>query len=189
VIRNNILGNLEEPSNSNRAEKLLFAGTLDYRKGIDTLLRALPSLIKTEDVHLHVAGSGPMKKDAEQFVKKKNLDNYVTFHGYVNKIKLLMRKVDLVVIPSRFDSFPNVALEAMSVGTPFVVSDLPDVRSAFGEAAQYVESNEPSSITKKIVSLQNTDKYRELKQQSLNNRMKFKFNWIDEFEKEIAKIK
>jgi glycosyltransferase involved in cell wall biosynthesis len=189
VIRNNILGDLEEPSDSIRAEKLLFAGTLDYRKGIDTLLRALPSLVETENVHLHVAGRGPMKKDAERFVRKKSLGNHVTFHGYVTEIKSLMRKVDLVVIPSRFDSFPNVALEAMSVGTPFIVSDLPDVRSAFGRATQYVKANDCNSLARKLISLQNEDKYLKLKEKYIEQRKKFKFDWINKFEKEIEKVK
>jgi glycosyltransferase involved in cell wall biosynthesis len=100
-----------------------------------------------------------------------------------------MRKVDLVVIPSRFDSFPNVALEAMSVGTPFIVSDLPDVRSAFGRATQYVKSNDCNSLGRKLISLQNKDKYLKLKEKSIEQRKKFKFDWINKFEKEIEKVK
>ncbi|MCS4150734.1 glycosyltransferase involved in cell wall biosynthesis [Salinibacter ruber] len=188
VIRNNIIGDLKQPKESTRAEQLLFAGTLNYRKGIDTLLRALPPLIASENIHLHVAGDGPMRNDAERFVEKNGLRECVTFHGYVDEIQVLMRRTDLVVVPSRFDSFPNVALEAMRVGTPFIASDIMDVRSAFGPATQYVPVNDPESLAEKLASLQRPDQYSELRDQCMSHRTEFDFDWVGEFESEMTKL-
>ena len=189
VIRNNIRGKLEEGTESRRARRLLFAGTLKYRKGLDTLLQAL-SLItaSTEAIHLHVAGKGPMEEKAMSYVEENGLCDHVTFHGYVEDVKALMRKADLVVIPSRFDSFPNVGLEAMGVGTPFIVSDLTDVRSAFGSVTQYVRPGDPERLARKLASLQKPDQYRRLREQCISHRSSFDFDWVGEFESEIRRM-
>jgi glycosyltransferase involved in cell wall biosynthesis len=188
VVKNNILGDIEQPTESDRAENILFVGTLNHRKGIDTLLRAVSYLGPSTEIHLDVAGKGPMKDDAERFVEKNALGHHVTFHGYVHNIRAMMRRADLVVIPSRFDSFPNVGLEAMGVGTPFIVSDLADVRSAFGCVTQYIPPGNPERLAEKIASLQDPDQYRELREQCMSHRSGFDFDWVGAFESEIRRL-
>jgi glycosyltransferase involved in cell wall biosynthesis len=185
VVRNNIRDSLEEGTDSTRAHSLLFVGTLSYRKGIDTLLQALSLLSNSTNVHLHVAGEGPMKDKALSYTEEKGLRDRVTFHGYIQDVKKMMRKTDLVVIPSRFDSFPNVGLEAMGVGTPFITSDTEDLRSAFEESTQYVPPGDPDKLAAKIDSLQRPGPYRTLRDQCLTHRKKFCFDWIEQFENEV----
>lgn len=189
VIRNNIRGSLEKGTDSRRARRLLFVGTLNYRKGLDTLLQALPLIIASaESVHLDVAGKGPMKETAMSYVEENNLRDHVTFHGYVEDVKALMREADLLVIPSRFDSFPNVGLEAMELGTPFITSDLEDLRSAFGNAAQYVPPDDPEQLAATIGTLQQPGRYRSLREQCLLHRKKYSFDWVERFESEIERM-
>ena len=185
VIRNNTVRSLEEGTDSRGAKNLLFVGTINYRKGIDCLLKAFGHMEPSEDVHLHIAGTGPMKEWAESYVAENELQSSVTFHGHVENVRQMMRRSDLVVIPSRFDSFPNVGLEAMEVGTPFIISDLPDVRAAFGRAAEYVPPDNPPQLAEKLSALQQLERYRSLRNRCLAHRSDFDFDWIGEFETEL----
>ena len=185
VIRNNIIGTLAEGTGSQRAKNFLFVGTINYRKGIDCLMKAFAHSEPLEDVHLHIAGTGPMKEWAESYVAENELQSSVTFHGYVENVRQMMRRSDLVVIPSRFDSFPNVGLEAMEVGTPFIVSDLPDVRAAFGRAAEYVPPDNPPQLAEKLSALHQPECYRSLRDRCLAHRSDLEFDWVDEFESEL----
>lgn len=188
VIRNNIQGALEEGKEATRAHRLLFVGTLNYRKGLDTLLKALPFLVSSTEVHLHVAGEGPLKEKAIVYIEENGLRDHVTFHGYVQNVKEAMREADLVVIPSRFDSFPNVGLEAMGVGTPFITTDLEDLRSAFGKTTQYVPPDDPEQLAAKIGALQQPERYRALRKQCLMHRKDYSFDWVGRFENEVKRM-
>lgn len=188
VIRNNIRGSLEEVNASQRAQDLLFVGTLNYRKGVDCLLKAFYQLASSEDVRLHVAGAGPMRDSAESYVREHNIDPLVTFHGNVDDARDLMRQSDLVVIPSRFDSFPNVGLEAMATGTPFIVSDLADLRAAFGRATEYVPPASPDHLAEKLRLLQRPENYQRLHDRCMQHRTQFDFDWVGAFEDEIRQM-
>lgn len=188
VIRNNIRGALEEGTESTRAHELLFVGTLSYRKGIDTLLQALSFLATSTNVHLHVAGEGPMRENALSYVEESGLRDCVSFHGYVQNVKERMRQADLVVIPSRFDSFPNVGLEAMQVGTPFITTEIEDLQSAFGQSTQYVRPGDPEQLAAKVDTLQQPESYRTLREKCLTHRKRFRFDWIERFENEIRSM-
>ena len=126
-----------------------------------------------------------MKEWAESYVAENELQSSVTFHGYVQNVRQMMHRSDLVVIPSRFDSFPNVGLEAMEVGTPFIISDLPDVRAAFGRAAEYVPPDNPPQLAEKLSALQQLECYRSLRDRCLAHRSDLDFDWVNEFESEL----
>jgi len=188
VIKNNIMENIEEGVTSRYAQRILFVGTINYRKGIDCLLEGFRYLEPSKDVHLHIVGAGPMIEWAESYVDEHDLRSKVTLHGYVENIRQMMRSSDLVVIPSRFDSFPNVGLEAMEVGTPFIISDLPEIRSAFGQATEYIPPNDPERLTEKLSALQRPERYRELQKRCLTYRSNFDFDWVGEFESELKAL-
>ena len=82
VIRNNIIGTLEEGTGSQRAKNFLFVGTINYRKGIDCLLKAFAHSESLEDVHLHIAGTGPMQGWAESYVAENELQSSHYFSDF-----------------------------------------------------------------------------------------------------------
>lgn len=97
----------------------LFAGDIRTpRKNLDTTLRALRDL---PGLHLVVAGKlegSPYPRMAEEL----GLTKRVHFIGLTRQLPLLMRSVDLFVIPSRYETFGMVAVEAMISGLPVVLS-------------------------------------------------------------------
>lgn len=99
--------------------QFLFIGHEYRRKGLDRLLYAL-ALLK-EDFHLQVVGKDRNEKYYQQLVRKLGLTHQVTFYGAQKKTLPFYQQADCVVIPSLYDPFANVTVEALAMGN-FVVT-------------------------------------------------------------------
>ena len=107
---------------------LLYVGRLHIKnKGLDTLLYAMKDL----DAKLLLAGRGKDEDCLKQIIKKLGIDNVALagFVGETEKIHLL-RNTQALVLPSRFEGWGIVVLEAAACGKPVIVSDIPELRYA-----------------------------------------------------------
>lgn len=114
---------------------ILYVGRFDSRKGIETLLRAF-ALLKQQDIKnlklVIVGGSSPHMPDGEEririegIVAELGLDSDVLFAGQIGHdlLPLYYTAADVCVIPSHYEPFGLVAIEAMACGTPVVASDV-----------------------------------------------------------------
>jgi glycogen(starch) synthase len=113
-------------------EKLvLLVGRLVYEKGFQLALEALPGLIeRLGDVRFLVAGSGTAEAELKQQAHDLGLDEHGTFLGWIGDDVLhsLYRIADLTVVPSIYEPFGLVALEAMASGCPCLVADTGGLR-------------------------------------------------------------
>lgn len=100
---------------------MLFVGRFDRPKGIDILLEAMDKCSR-KDLHLYVIGDNVVSDGMG--IEKKNTDK-VTFLGWVNHddVGAYYMASDIVVMPSRWEAFGLVAIEAMKYGKPVIVSD------------------------------------------------------------------
>ncbi|BBH63729.1 glycogen synthase [Actinoplanes sp. OR16] len=97
-----------------------FAGRLVYEKGVQNLLAAVPLLRERfPSLRVVVAGDGPYRKDLEE-----NAPPGVTFAGFLggHELTALMGASDCYVVPSIYEPFGMVALEAAAAGTPVAVA-------------------------------------------------------------------
>jgi glycosyltransferase involved in cell wall biosynthesis len=106
---------------------ILTVGRLDPAKGTSYLLEAL-SLLKTirKDFFLNIIGDGSIRKELEQKAKSLELDDFVQFHGIKLKSQVagFMSKCDFFVLPSLFETFGCVIIEAMACGKPVVATNI-----------------------------------------------------------------
>ena len=114
---------------------LLSVGRLDPRKGIETVLDALPGIREAvgRPVQYIVAGNGPRRRSLEQRARRISVP--VRFLGAVDRSTLpdLYRSAHLVVAPAlRGESFGVVLLESLASARPVVASDLPGYRDVLG---------------------------------------------------------
>ncbi len=100
--------------------QFLFLGHNYRRKGLDKLLLGL-SLLKEKEWHLSVVGKEKNIEDFVKLAKKLALEKKVTFFGQKPNIKFFYQIADCLVIPSFYDPFANVTVEALAMGL-FVVS-------------------------------------------------------------------
>src|SRR3954453_18455943 len=113
-------------------EKLvLLVGRLVYEKGFQLALDALPGVIRrVGGVRFLVAGSGPHEEELKQQAARLKLGEHGTFMGWIGDDVLhsLYAIADLCVIPSLYEPFSIVALEAMASGCPCIVADTGGLR-------------------------------------------------------------
>ncbi len=113
-------------------EKLvLLVGRLVYEKGFQLALDALPGVIeRVGDVRFLVAGSGTHEAELKAQAERLGLGEHGTFVGWIGDDVLhsLYRIADLCVIPSIYEPFGLVALEAMASGCPCIVADTGGLR-------------------------------------------------------------
>jgi glycogen synthase len=110
---------------------VLLVGRLVYEKGFQLALDALPGIIKRlGDVRFLVAGSGTHEAQLKAQAHKLGLDEHGTFLGWIGDDVLhsLYRIADLTVVPSIYEPFGLVALEAMASGCPCIVADTGGLR-------------------------------------------------------------
>lgn len=103
---------------------ILYAGRLNKLKGIDYLIKAY-SEIETS-YRLVIIGSGPDEHRLKKFVEMHGMGDIVDFVPWVNSDKLreYLSKCSVFVLPSLFETFGIVLLEAMASGKPVIASDI-----------------------------------------------------------------
>jgi glycogen(starch) synthase len=110
---------------------VLLVGRLVYEKGFQLALEALPGLIeRVGNVRFIVAGSGTAEQELREQATRLGLDDHGAFVGWIGDDVLhsLYRIADLTVVPSIYEPFGLVALEAMASGCPCLVADTGGLR-------------------------------------------------------------
>ena len=92
-------------------------------KGVELVISAMLDL--PDNYQLSVAGDGPLLSELQHLVKANNLEDRVTFLGWIDKThKLkLYSQADIFCLPSSYDSFGMVFIEAMALNTPVIAYD------------------------------------------------------------------
>ncbi|WP_438863378.1 glycosyltransferase family 4 protein [Neptunicella sp.] len=100
---------------------LLSVGNLIELKGHHLIIEALTQL---PNIHLCIAGHGPLENSLKKQVKELNLDNRVTFLGLLNQQQLrdYYAASDALVLASSREGWANVLLESMACGTPVIAT-------------------------------------------------------------------
>ena len=162
--------------------KLITAvGRLTSQKGFDDLIRAYPEIrMQVPKSRLLVVGDGYMRGELESLAEAERVRGYTTFAGFVSDSDLVdaIKSSDMVAVPSRFEPFGIIALEAMAGGSPVVVSRVGGLAEIVEDGVDGLEvpTNDPSSLAKAAI--------RVLSDEELSSRLAAKakekvkaFNW------------
>lgn len=153
---------------------LLHVGRLEKYKGVQYVIRAMSEL---PNYHFLVAGSGPYLDTLKRIAREEDVEDRVTFLGYVDQENLpkLYAGAEAYVTMSEFEAYGVTVAEALAAGIPCVVNDSTALRDwakqdgvigvsdrskmSIKHAVEYIERNEVSTtettswfeITKKLL--------------------------------------
>jgi glycosyltransferase involved in cell wall biosynthesis len=124
-IRNDDLGSFRSKFALPDERIVLFVGRLVYEKGVHVLVNAISRVLQHVNAKFIVVGNGYMKEQLSGLIKGLGLSQKVLFTGFVDDetLRKLQACADVSVVPSLFEPFGIVAIEAMAAGSPVVVSD------------------------------------------------------------------
>lgn len=148
---------------------ILFVGRIEPLKGVDTLLRAMSILQERhpaaiENTCLAIVGGDPWRDDLDtemarlqQLRTDLGIHNLVTFLGAKDQdvLPYYYAAAEMVVMPSHYESFGMVALEAMAMGTPVIASEVGGLAHLVqpGVNGFHVPSRDPEALADRILAL------------------------------------
>ena len=163
-------------------EKLvLFVGRLVYEKGAHVLINAIPKIIAGINAKFVIVGSGYMRDQLLNIVKSMGLEHKVLFAGFVDDETLLRLQscADVSVVPSLFEPFGIVALEAMAAKSAVVVSDTGGLAEIVDHDVTGVKvyPNNPESLAWGVTKVLTNKTYRNMLRQNAYKEIREKYDW------------
>ncbi|MFA4817397.1 MAG: glycosyltransferase family 1 protein [Parcubacteria group bacterium] len=140
-------------------EYILYLGTLQPRKNIPVLLEAFAKIKLGIGAKLVIAGGRGHNFDPriDTAVCKFNLRNDVFFPGYIDEKDkaALLKGARIFCFPSLYEGFGIPILEAMTVGTPVIASDIPPHREIANKSVSFFDPKSSEDLAAKIQQLFN----------------------------------
>lgn len=103
--------------------RIVAVGRLAHQKGFDVLLRALARVRKAHDWQVVIVGDGEERERLQRLAAELGVSESVTWMGARRNPIPFYEAAEIVVVPSRYEGFPNVLLEAMALGRATIASD------------------------------------------------------------------
>jgi glycogen(starch) synthase len=160
---------------------VLFVGRLVYEKGVHVLINSVPKILSKANAKFIIVGSGYMKEQLLNIVRSMGLEHKVLFEGFMDEATLLrlQRCADVSVVPSLFEPFGIVALEAMAAKSPVVASDTGGLSEIIEHDVTGVKvyPNNPDSLAWGITKILLDDNYARNLRDNAYRRVLERYDW------------
>ncbi len=162
---------------------IVLVGRLVYEKGFQLALDAMPRVIRRAGrVRFLVAGSGTHEAELKRHARRLGLMGHGTFEGWIGDDVLhsLYRIADLCVVPSIYEPFGLVALEAMASGCPCIVADTGGLREVVPneDVGLRFRSRDPRSLAEMMERVLTDDALRDRLVAEASEHV-LRFDWAD----------
>ena len=140
-----------------KVNDLIFVGSFDERKNPMLLLEAF-KIIYGKKSKMIMIGGGPLRSKIEEFIEKNKLKNYIKIYPPLNKLSVLklINKSKILALPSFFETFGIVVIEAYSLGVPVVMTDSLGVRDLYNlKSSILIKKKDPKNFAKGLNKLLN----------------------------------
>lgn len=160
---------------------VLYVGRLVYEKGAHVLINAIPKVLDRINAKFIIVGNGYMKDQLADLAKGLKISHKVMFTGFIDddKLRNLQRCADVCVVPSLFEPFGIVALEAMAAGTPVVVANTGGLSEIVDHDVDGVKvySNNPDSLSWGITRVLTDESLAQRLRANALRKVQEKYNW------------
>lgn len=140
---------LEQIASDSR--KIIMVAGFRWEKDQDTLIKALNKL--PQGFHLFLVGDGVRRPELKALVKAENLIHRVHFLGLRTDVPQLLHAADYIVMSSHFEGLSLSSVEGMSVGKPFLASDVDGLREVVKGAGILFPHQDSEALASEIMKL------------------------------------
>lgn len=119
------------PTTRKKGEPVIFGtvARLVEQKGYPFLLQAIPFVLKEfPETRWRIIGFGPKEEELHRLAEQTGVSHAVEFLGKRQDIAQLLREIDVFVLPSLWEGFPNSVLEAMACAKPVIATSVEGTR-------------------------------------------------------------
>lgn len=139
-------------------EFILFVGTIEPRKNLMTLVRAVELITKESELRPQLVIAGGHGWQADEFyshIKESGIGDRIHFTGYIedDELRALYSSCRVCVYPSLYEGFGLPPLEAMACGAPVVTSRIPCIMETVGTAARVVAPTDVHALAQAIAEM------------------------------------
>jgi glycogen(starch) synthase len=160
---------------------VLFVGRLVHEKGAHVLVNAVPKVLQKINAKFVIVGNGYMRDQLSDLVRGMGLAHKVMFTGFVDDetLRKLQKCADVSVVPSLFEPFGIVALEAMAAGSPLVVSDTGGLSEIVSHEVDGVKvyAGNPDSLSWGITRVLTDQGFANRLRANAYRKVQEKYNW------------
>jgi glycosyltransferase involved in cell wall biosynthesis len=166
-----------------------FVGRLSVQKGIKYMLEAFRIVSqKFDNIKLLIVGKGELEKFIIEFINENNLQKKILLGGFREDIPDIMRTIDVLLLPSLWEGFGIVLIEAMASGKPCVATDISSIPEIISDGLNgfLVPPENSEGLAKALINLisnkELAEKFEKEGLQIVNERFTMK-RMADEYEK------
>lgn len=152
-----------------------FVGRLSGQKGISTLLAAMELIEKRHPTaHLLIAGVGSLEKKVRKFAASRH---NVHVLGFRKDVSSVMKACDVLLVPSLWEGFGLVVVEAMAAGVPCIASNISSIPEIIedGVNGMLVPPEDPAALANAVDRLAGNSTYRDQLRLAANRTLMEKF--------------
>ncbi|GAK50939.1 glycosyl transferase group 1 [Candidatus Moduliflexus flocculans] len=139
-----------------RSRTIGVVARLSHEKGVDVAIRVLAQVrTQLSDVTLMIIGDGPEKAALQELTAQLGLREQVEFVGFTEQVSRYLSQCAILLMPSRWEGFSNVLLEAMLLRMPCLAFGGQDAHESIlhGETGYLVEQGRLDEMAARIVEL------------------------------------
>lgn len=162
---------------------VLFAGRLEYQKGIDQLIETIVRLSKNDRIHFYIIGDGSLK---EKLISGLSTCNNFSYYDKIYNLASYLSSFDFLFMPSNFEGLALMPIEAGLAKLPCIVNDCPGLGETMPPGWTLMVKN--NNVDDFIEIFNNIEKFdREALKESIHNNASEKFS-IQTMQQEYIKI-
>ena len=137
---------------------------MDERKGLGVLLSAFELIQqRLPEARLVLAGEGPLREMIESEIREQGWERSVLLAGFVDDAAAIMQAIDVLLLPSYWEGFGIVILEAMACGRPVIttnISSMPEIVDD-GRTGYLIPPGATAALAERAVELLQNKSLRE----------------------------